>query len=131
MRRKKKGLDAERELIHLFWKHKWAAVRVAGSGSSSFPSPDILAGKGNRKLAIECKACKGIAQYFSKEEIAQLKEFTTTFGAESWVAVKFTNRGWYFVSLEDLHETPKSFALTEQTAKQQGFEFSELIKKSL
>ena len=61
---KKKGINAERELIHMFWAEKWAAIRVAGSGSSKYPSPDILAGNNLRKLAIECKAISGIKNKF-------------------------------------------------------------------
>ena len=53
MSRKSKGINAERSLIHKFWAHNWAAIRVAGSGSSKYPSPDVLAGNNLRKLAIE------------------------------------------------------------------------------
>ena len=44
MSRKSKGINAERELIRLFEDtNKWSACRVAGSGSSRYPSPDIIA----------------------------------------------------------------------------------------
>jgi Holliday junction resolvase len=66
---------------------------VAGSGSSKYPSPDILAGNNSRKTAIECKASKSAAKYFTKEEISALKEFSTLFGAEPWVAVRFDRKG--------------------------------------
>ena len=56
--KKKKGTDAERDLIHIFWKNGWAAVRIAGSGSMKYPSPDILAGKNGTLYAIECKTTK-------------------------------------------------------------------------
>lgn len=49
---KQKGTIAERELIHLFWKNNIPAVRVAGSGSMRYPSPDILAGTPLKKFAI-------------------------------------------------------------------------------
>ena len=63
MSRKSKGINAERELIHIFWKTKsWAACRVAGSGAIKYPAPDVLAGNGNILLAIECKACQGDKQ---------------------------------------------------------------------
>ncbi len=49
-RRKSKGSAAERELIHKFWANSWGAIRVAGSGSSQFPSPDILVGSKIERL---------------------------------------------------------------------------------
>ena len=53
---KAKGINAERELVHLFHKFGWSAVRIAGSGSSKYPCPDVLAGNGFRRIAIEAKA---------------------------------------------------------------------------
>ena len=55
---KRKGTNAERDLIKLFWSVGWAAVRVAGSGSMQFPSPDLLVGNKIRRLAIEVKTTK-------------------------------------------------------------------------
>ncbi|MBW2967284.1 Holliday junction resolvase, partial [Candidatus Woesearchaeota archaeon] len=37
MNRKAKGLSAERELIHMFWKNGWSALRVAASGAIKYP----------------------------------------------------------------------------------------------
>ena len=58
MSRKSVGINAERELIHLFWSSGWSAVRIAGSGSSHYPSPDLIASNIARKLAIEAKVTK-------------------------------------------------------------------------
>ena len=70
MSKKGKGINAERELIHAFWKEKnWTAIRVAGSGCSKYPAPDIVAGNLLRKLAIECKSSKTNIIYIPKEEI--------------------------------------------------------------
>lgn len=45
MSHKSKGINAEREIIHLFWSMPgWTACRVAGSGSMKYPSPDVIAG---------------------------------------------------------------------------------------
>ena len=75
--RKKKGTLAENELIHKFWESKkgWVAVRVAGSGSSRFPSPDILASRGDRKLVFEIKTVGDIKKYFTNQEILDLQYF--------------------------------------------------------
>ncbi len=111
MSRKSKGINAERDLIHKFWKEKWAAVRIAGSGSSRYPSPDILAGNNLRKLAIECKASKEKHRYLTKDEIYELKEFSRLFGAEPWIAIKFDKEVWYFLTLDDLKETEKNYSI--------------------
>ena len=58
MSTKSKGINAERQLIHMFWSVKWTACRIAGSGSSKYPSPDIIAANRARKLAIEAKITK-------------------------------------------------------------------------
>jgi holliday junction resolvase Hjr len=126
MNTKAKGTGAERELIHLFWRNSWAAVRVAGSGSMKYPSPDILASNNMRKIGLECKAVKSSSHYFSKHEVEELKEFCAMFGAEPWVGVRF-GRDWYFLSLEDLKETGKSFAVDSSIAKLKGLSFNELI----
>jgi len=74
MKVKKKGTNAERELVHMFWKAGWAGVRVAGSGSIGYPSPDVIVGNGARRLAIECKATKDRKKYFQRKEILELLE---------------------------------------------------------
>ncbi len=128
MSQKAKGTNAERQLIHKFWAQRWAAIRTAGSGSQKYPSPDILAGNNLRKLAIECKVTKDKSKYLPKNEIHALKEFSGLFGAEPWIAVKFNNKDWYFMSIEDLKETENSYLASEQIAKNKGLLFEEVIK---
>ncbi len=126
---KSKGIDAERELIHKFWAAEgWAAIRIAGSGSSRYPSTDILAGNRARKLAVECKSTKSSLIYLPKEEISQLKIFGDRFGAELWIGARFNNNPWYFMSLDDLKETDKNFAISLEQAKNKGLLFEELIE---
>lgn len=123
-----KGSKAERELVKLLWAANWAAVRVAGSGSSHFPSPDIVAGNRQRTLGIECKVTKEDKKYFYPEEIDQLKEFCAGFGAEPWIAVKFKGEEWTFVMLEDLKQTGASWLIDEWVARNKGLSFSELTE---
>lgn len=125
---KRKGINAERDLVHKFWEIGWACIRVAGSGSSHFPSPDLLAGNNLRKFAIETKTTSSNIQYFSKKEINELKFFADRFGAESWVAVKFKGAKWAFLGLEDLEETSKSFAVSKSLCERRGLSFEELTK---
>ena len=125
--RKSKGSNAERELVNMFWSAGWASVRVAGSGSMPHPSPDVLAGKGNRHLVIECKSTKEIKKYLEEKQMDELAKFAAIFGAEPWVGVRFDVLKWYFLSLDDLQKTPGGYVVSIQLAKQKGLNFNELI----
>lgn len=124
--RKAKGTNAERELIHLLHQHGWAAIRTAGSGSSSFPAPDILAGNALRRIAIECKTTKGHKRYFHQDDLNQLQTFARNFGAESWIGMRFPGEPWYFVMLEDLEQTPGGWAISLELAQRKGLRIEEL-----
>ncbi len=129
MSRKSKGINAERELVHMFWNtNEWSAVRVAGSGSSSFPCPDVLAGNRIRKLAIECKTVNAKSKYLTDEDINQLNDFSAVFGAEPWIGVKFKS-DWFFLSIDDLKKTEKGYAVSKELAKNKGMIFNELVEK--
>ena len=129
MSRKSKGINAERELVHLFQREGWSSVRIAGSGSSKYPSPDVLASNALRRLAIECKTLKKGKKYFSEEDIEQLKQFSHKFGTESWIGIKFGGLPWYFLSLEDLEKTGKNMAISVDLAQKKGLKFEDLIEK--
>ena len=113
----------------MFWYEKWAAIRVAGSGSMRYPSPDILAGNVLRKLAIECKTKNGTSIYIPNEEIAELQEFASKFGAEPWIGIRFDKKEWFFISLDDAKQTMKNYSISEVLARQKGLLFEELIEK--
>ena len=128
MSHKSKGINAERELIHAFWAVKWAAIRVAGSGSSRYPSPDVLAGNASRRVAIECKASKDLVKYLTQKEVSELKTFSEIFGAEAWIGMRFNDMKWYFLALEDLRKTGKSLSISVELAKRKGLTFEELVE---
>lgn len=125
--KKAKGTNAERELIHMFWKAGWVAARVAGSGSMQYPSPDIIAAKQPRSMVIESKVTSQGKQYLSIQEINDLKVFAQGLNAQPYVAVKFNRVGWYFLSLEDLPRTETQYAISPEDAKLKGMLFEELI----
>ncbi len=127
---KRKGINAERDLIHKFWEHGWAAVRIAGSGSSQYPSPDVLAGHQGRRLAIECKVTIDDKKYFPEKEIRLLLYFATAFGAEAWVAVRFLRKPWVFLSIEDLEQTKMSYVVSQEIVERKALSFDELITLS-
>lgn len=125
---KSRGINAERDLIHKFWSKGWAALRAAGSGSSQFPSPDIIASNNVRKIAIECKLTTATRKYFTSDEVRHLKYFAEKFGAEPWLAVKFFRKEWYFFTIEDAIETNRSFVVTLERAERLGITFEELVE---
>ena len=128
MSQKSKGSNAERELIHLFHAIEgWSAVRVAGSGSNKYPCPDIVAGNGERYLAIECKATREATRYIEKEDLEQLSIFGQRFGAEAWLGVRFMNEQWYFLKVEELKDTGKNVAISKELAQTKGRTFNQLI----
>jgi holliday junction resolvase Hjr len=126
--RKAKGSKGERELVKFFNENEFSCIRAAGSGSSQYPSPDILAGNAIRRLAIECKVTKDKKKYFQSQEIEQLRTFSNNFGAEAWVAVKFPDQDWYFLMLEDLKNTGKCWLASLEKAKIRGLTKEELLQ---
>ena len=110
MKRKAKGLNAERDLVKIFHSNGWAPLRVAGSGSSPIPLPDILAGNGERNLALECKTTRKNTIYISHEQIDQLLYFAYKFGAEPWLAIRFYRKPWIFYRVSEMTKTEKSYS---------------------
>lgn len=127
MSRKTRGINAERDLIHKFWKSGWAAMRAAGSGSQQYPSPDVIAGNNLRKVVIESKLTSSTRKYFPKREIDELHYFAELFGAEPWIAIKFLRKDWLFFTLEDLDDTPRGYAIGVKK-EHRGLSFEKLIE---
>jgi|TARA_Y100000310_G_scaffold341870_1_gene442646 Holliday junction resolvase len=124
---KAKGTRAERELLHMFHEKDFAVLRVAGSGSSTIPSCDLLVGKDGRSLAVECKFIKDKI-YFRDEQIKELKEFSKIFGANLVFAIKVMSRGWFFLDLESLGKSSKgTYLISYDVAKEKGLSFDEFI----
>lgn len=127
---KGKGSNAERELVKMFWEAGWAAHRIAGSGSSRFPSPDLIAGNYRKKLAIECKATRSKNQYVSELQAGALKDFAEVFGAQPWVGVRFNREEWYFVPLQEMSKTAKgNLVFSLEKAKLLGLTFDDLVRE--
>ena len=127
MNKKGKGSNAERELLHIFWRNNWACTRCAGSGSMRYDSPDLIAGNHEKKICIECKSTKSKIQYFTKEEIFSLRSFSHLFGAEAYVAIKFNGKPWIFKKANQLTETDKFFSIKFED---DSMNFEELISYS-
>jgi len=125
---KAKGSRTERELLHIFWKNNWMAIRVAGSGVMPFPCPDLLVGKKGRSLAIECKSGK-TTRYIEEKQLNELIEFAKGYGAESWIGIRFNNMEWRFLKPNQLGRTNgNNFFISKELALKKGINFKRLIK---
>ena len=127
MKNKKRGSNAERELFDALWKNGFTVARVAGSGSTSMPSCDLLAAKASKKYAIECKITIDDKKYISKKQISELKTFANGFGLKSIIAVRFFRKGWFFLSPGTMEQKGKSFFISYERAKKVGKTFEQFI----
>ena len=126
--KKAKGTEAENFLIKKFWQNDFACFRSAGSGSNSYPTPDIIAGNILKKIALEIKVINDTKKYFTKKEIEELEEFSKKFGCESWVGIKFEKGQWFFIPSLSLIEKEKTFKIDLIYMKKYGFSFEEMLK---
>ncbi len=127
--KKAKGTAAENELIHKFWEtNQWVCVRVAGSGSTKYPAPDLLASRGDKKIVMEVKVVNDVKKYFTGQEIRDLEYFAEKFGAQSWVGVRFQENQWFFLPSSELEQTKsENYVISLIDMKRKGFTFEEMI----
>ena len=107
-----KGANAERELIRSFSEKGFAVLRVAGSGVSPLPSPDVVALKSGRILAFECKALKGNYLAIPVVTFNDEVNWAETAGAEFFVAWKVPHQGWFFIKPECFRNAGKNFMVS-------------------
>lgn len=97
---KKRGYDAERELVKKLRAVGFDALRVPVSAPSNEPFPDVFAIKGDAILAFEVKSQKRYA-YFKSAQIAKLHEFLRIHSIYpkrvAVLAAKFKYKGWAFL----------------------------------
>lgn len=91
-----------------------------------YPSPDIIASKEGKSLAIECKLTREKYKYFKKEEIQELMEYAEKSGSEAHLAIKFPREGWLFLRPEQLMEKKTSYGVSLAEAKTIGRRFEQL-----
>ncbi len=125
---KRKGIRFERELIHALWNEGFAAVRSAGSGSSGYPSPDILASNGRLTLAIEAKVREKLPLYIPAEKVRELVMFSNLFGAKPVIALKIKKEKWRFFEIDVLLETEKGYKISKDNFYM-GKELGEILNR--
>jgi len=100
---KKRGYDAERELVRNLRDMGFDALRIPVSAPSSEPLPDVFAIKGDAILAFEVKSQSRYA-YYKNAQVAKLHEFLEIHKyypkRKAVLAAKFKYRGWAFMVAE-------------------------------
>jgi len=76
---KKRGYEAERELVRKLRLNGFKSVRVPVSAPSGEPLPDVFATKGGCLVAFEVKAPKAERAYFRKDQVEKLFFFLNFF----------------------------------------------------
>jgi len=101
---KRRGYDAERELVKKLRSLGFKAVRVPSSAPSSEPLPDIFATLNDRILAVEVKASRGEKVRFNSNQVKKLFDFLDIFSVYSekiaLLAGKFPYK-WVFKQVKE------------------------------
>ena len=107
MKNKQKGSNAERELLFMLFNKGFAVSRVAGSGSSQLPTPDVLGFKNKKAIAIECKTKKGEYLNIREEQIEELKLWEKLSGLKAYIAWRLGKDAWFFIGIDKLNKTKR------------------------
>jgi Holliday junction resolvase len=123
----RKGANAERELIHLLFKRGMAVLRVAGSGKTSLPSPDVIAMKPGLQLAIECKAWSKSYLSIANAQMDELHKWSEMAGAELYIAWKIPRKGWRFLKPSQFSRGSKGYNISVKKALSHGIDLGVVI----
>lgn len=120
---KKRGYDAERELVHKLRDNGFKALRVPVSAPSNEPLPDVFAIRANTILAFEVKSQVRYV-YYKRNQVLKLHEFLDIHciypNRLAVLAAKFKYKGWVF----KIAEKPGDYSLRLG----QGISFRDLLK---
>jgi len=104
-----RGYRAERELVIMLWKLGFAVMRAPASGAriKRADYPDVVAIKKGKVAVFEVKSRRSISTlYISKDQVRKLREFSSRAGGRAYIAIRVPHKGWKFVPVEKLVETP-------------------------
>lgn len=122
---KKRGYDAERELVSMLRDEGYDALRVPVSAPSNEPFPDVFAVKGEIILAFEVKSMDKYA-YFKEDQIEKLFGFLKIHRIYpiryAVMAAKFKYKGWWF----GIARKPGNYSLKIGV----GLSFHEMLKET-
>jgi len=88
---KKRGVQAERELVKKLWKMGFAVVRGPASGAKVKKAvyPDIVAIKNSKVFVLEVKKRRELKSfYLNSKQLLKVIEFAERAGGEALIAIK-------------------------------------------
>ena len=104
---KKRGYDAERELVAMMRNSGFDAIRVPVSAPSKEALPDVFAVKGGSIIAFEVKSQLRYA-YYKRDQVSKLQQFLEIHRIYprkfAILAAKFKYHGWCFGIAERLDD---------------------------
>ncbi len=104
---KKRGYQAERDLVKKLREIGFKSTRIPVSAPSSEPLPDVFATKGKCIIAFEVKAPSAERAYFPKDQIKKLFDFLSMFEAYTTkiavICAKFPYR-WVFKEVDKIDD---------------------------
>jgi len=124
---KKRGYEAERELVKKLRMHGFRAVRVPVSAPSNESLPDVFATKGDYLVAFEVKAPRAERAYFRRHQVEKLFRFLDMFELYSQkfavLAAKFPYK-WVLKRIDE------SGDYVIQKKEKSSFKLGKLFKRS-
>jgi len=99
---RRRGFQAERELVKKLWDRGFAVIRApaSGSGARRIFYPDIVAIYHGKVFIIEVKyRSSGNPIYISRDKINKLLNFAKRANAQILIAIKIKSKGWYLAPL--------------------------------
>ncbi len=109
MSRKSIGINGEREILNKLREFGFSGIRAAGSGTTKWPTPDILAAREGCIIAMEVKVSSGDKIYVRRREINELLSFSSDFNALPVLSVRFRRGGWRIFNIAELDEKGANF----------------------
>lgn len=124
----KKGSNEERAVVKLFEERGFGAIRVPASGArTKSDKPDVVAGNGVDYYAVEVKSSKNDYIYIRSEQIDELINFASVFGAVPLVVAKFTYVPFKAFNICDLKVTKGGKYSIHRDFAKNGIDFVDYI----
>jgi Holliday junction resolvase len=113
---KRKGTEAERELVKKLWKMGFAVIRGPASGAKIRHAiyPDIVAIKNCKVFVFEVKKRKELKSiYIDSRQLQKVLEFARRAGGEALIAIKIDSlKSWKVLEVSKI--LPSQDALPEK-----------------
>ncbi len=120
----RKGSRAERELIKELLSRGFFVMRAAGSGFGY--SPDILAFKSGRQMAIEVKARESDYLYIKNSQFENMKRWEEFTNITPFVAWRRKGKRWLLIPLSFFKKSKKGWHVDWATVRDISYSLDEL-----